>query len=79
MTKIVGRAIACALLVSAASPALASQYLAGTRYLQISGSRTAPIASAGERKGKRVSKPDRADRDCEMSRPAWHELLMRIF
>jgi hypothetical protein len=80
MRKKIGVAAAFVLLVfAAASPGFASQYLTGSRYLQVSGGRTAPISTSTERKGKRESKPGRDARDCEMARPAWHELLMRIF
>jgi hypothetical protein len=81
MQNNVGRALALILILilGAASPAFASQFPTGSRYLQISGSRSAPASSAAERKGKRESKSESKQREGEVSRPAWHEILSRLF
>jgi hypothetical protein len=79
MSKPICRALAPVLLLGfAASPALASYFPAGARYVQNAGSRAAS-APAPDRKGKCHSRSERRSREDSPALPAWHELLARIF
>ena len=79
MKKNLCRALAPVLLFSfATSPAFATHFPTGSRYMQLAASRPAP-SGVSDNKRKCDSKSTKQVREASFAWPAWHELLSLMF